>query len=244
LRSHFLFDYRSFPLAGRYQRGRYGRFVFVVSYDGFHYGYCGYGEVYGNDGWIANNSTGTNGSIGTWTFFVFRQTFDLTGYDPNTADLKFQWAADDSGQGGDRGSWTPKYSLNGGSLVAGTWPGGSSYSFGPTVDLSSGFVPGQNVIDFYVEGNGVTDGFALNPISFQASVPEPASLTLFGIAAASGLGYFGLRRKLAKAEVEVLSVSDRLFLLLGAVGVRVLSVRCCRCQIVFFSYWDNSEPPQ
>ena len=108
-----------------------------------------------------------------WTFFVFRQTFDLTGYDPNTADLKFQWAADDSGQGfADRGTWTPKYSLNGGSLVAGTWPGGDSYSFGPTADLSSGFVPGLNVIDFYVEGNGTTDGFALNPISFTAT-PSP-----------------------------------------------------------------------
>jgi hypothetical protein len=91
-----------------------------------------------------------------------------------------------------------QYSLNGGSLVAGTWPGGNSYSFGPTVDISSGFVPGQNVIDFYVEGNGVTDGMALNPISFTASVPEPASLTLLGIAAAFGLGYFGWRRRKRK----------------------------------------------
>jgi hypothetical protein len=154
------------------------------------------GRFTGTTGWIANNSTGTNGFIGDWTFFVFRQTFDLTGYDPSTADLQFQWAGDDSGQGGDRGSWTPKYSLNGGSLVAGTWPGGNSYSFGPTVDISSGFVPGLNVIDFYVEGNGVTDGMALNPISFTAnSVPEPGSLTLLGIATASGLGYFGWRRR-------------------------------------------------
>ena len=52
---------------------------------------------------------------GDWTFFVFHQTFDLTGYDPTTADLQFQWAADDSGQGfADRGTWVPKYSLNGG----------------------------------------------------------------------------------------------------------------------------------
>lgn len=49
-------------------------------------------------GWIANNSTGTNSGLGDWTFFVFRQTFDLTGYIPTSANLQFQWAADDSGQ--------------------------------------------------------------------------------------------------------------------------------------------------
>ena len=98
-------------------------------------GHRGYGEVYGDDGWIAKIRPELTG-LGDWTFFVFRQTFDLTGYDPSTADLQFQWAADDSGQGfADRGSWTPKYSLNGGSLVAGTWPGGYSYGFGPTADI-------------------------------------------------------------------------------------------------------------
>jgi hypothetical protein len=153
------------------------------------------GRFTGTTGWIANNSTGTNGPIGDWTFFVFRQTFDLTAAEAATANLQFQWAADDSGQGfADRGTWTPKYSLNGGGLIAGVWPGGNSYSFGPTADLSSGFVAGLNEINFYVEGNGVTDGFALNPISFTA-VPEPASLTLLGVAVASGLGYAWRRRK-------------------------------------------------
>jgi PEP-CTERM motif len=155
------------------------------------------GRFTGTTQWIANNSRGTTGV--QWTFYVFRETFDLTGYDPKTADLKFQWAADDSGQGfADRGTWVPKYSLNGGSLVTGTWPGGNTYGFGPTVDISSGFKAGQNVIEFYVEGNGFTDGFALNPISFTASVPEPSSLTLLGIAGAAGLGYFGPWRRKRK----------------------------------------------
>ena len=161
------------------------------------------GRFTGTTGWIANNSTGTNGPF---TFFVFRQTFDLTGYNPTTADLQFQWAADDSGQGfANRGTWTPKFSVNGGALINGTWAGGDTYSFGPTQDVSSGFVSGQNHIDFYVEGNGTTDGFALNPISFTVSpsvVPEPASLTLFGIAGATSLGYFGLRRRMGRGGRE------------------------------------------
>ena len=150
--------------------------------------------------WIANNSTGTNGSIETWTFFVFRQTFDLTGFDPTTADLQFQWAADDDGAHLEAGTWMPKYSLNGGSLVTGTWPGtyptGSSYYFGPTVDLSSGFVSGLNTLSFYVEGNGVTDGFALRTIGFTvgaiSAVPAPGAVLLAGL----GAGLVGwLRRR-------------------------------------------------
>jgi hypothetical protein len=136
--------------------------------------------------WIANNSTGTNGGIGTWTFFVFRQTIDLTGFDPATADLKFQWAADDSGEGfAARGSWTPKFRVNGGALINGSWPGTATYSFGNVTDIHSGFVAGINTLDFYVEGNGVTDGFALKPLGLTvAAIPEPASFALL----AAGLG--------------------------------------------------------
>lgn len=152
-------------------------------------------------GWIANNSSGSNGGMGTWTFFVFRQTFDLTGYDPMTANLQFQWAADDSGEGfAMRGTWTPKYSLNNGSLINGTWATGATYSFGPTVALNSGFISGLNTIDFYVEGNGVTDGFALRTVGFTAQdaiipppVPEPETYTM--LLAGLGLLGFTARRK-------------------------------------------------
>jgi hypothetical protein len=157
------------------------------------------GRTTDGTGWIANNSTGTNGPLGDWTFFVFRQTFDLTGYNPATADLKFKWAADDSGQGfAIRGTWTPKFSVNGGALVTGSWPpDGYTYDFGPEVDLSSGFVSGLNTIDFYVEGNGVTDGFALQTVDFTATsvttgVPEPVTLSLFGAGLA---GAAALRRR-------------------------------------------------
>jgi hypothetical protein len=63
--------------------------------------------------------------------------------------------------------------VSGGSLIAGSWPpSGDSYGYGPTVDLSSGFLPGLNTIYFYVEGNGVTDGFSLGSVSFTA-MPLP-----------------------------------------------------------------------
>lgn len=147
-------------------------------------------------GWIANNASGTNGSMGTWTFFDFRQTFDLTGYDPSTAVLKFQWAADDSGEGYDfRGTWVPKFSLNGGGLIP--WGSGPTYSLGSEVTLDSGFVTGQNRIDFFVEGNGVTDGFQLVSVSLTAQpVPEPEVYSML----LAGLGLFGViarRKKLA-----------------------------------------------
>lgn len=155
--------------------------------------------ISGRTNWIANNSSGTNGGMGTWTFFVFRQTFDLSGYDSTTADLKFKWAADDSGEVvAYRGAWTPKFSLNGGALVP--YPGSPTptYGYSPVVDISSGFVSGVNTIDFYVEGNGVTDGFSLLTQSFTARegaapVPEPGTMMLLGFGML-GLAVFGKRR--------------------------------------------------
>lgn len=145
--------------------------------------------VAGRPDYIANI---TNGSNGSWTFFVFRQTLDLTGYDPNSANLQFQWAADDSGEIIlNRGSWIPKFSLNGGGFI--NYPGSPTPTYeycNPPVSLNSGFVSGINRIDFYVEGNGTTDGFALRTLSFTANnvnpaVPEPATMLLFGIGSAA-----------------------------------------------------------
>lgn len=133
--------------------------------------------------WIADKESGSHGGVGNWTFFVFRQTFDLTGYDPTTARLTIRWAADDSGEiGADRGSWIPAFSLNGGSFV--NYPGSTpdhripTYGYCDWFTVSSGFVAGLNTIDFYVEGNGQTDGFGLQVQSFTADVPAPAGVAM------------------------------------------------------------------
>lgn len=133
--------------------------------------------------WIADKESGSHGGVGNWTFFVFRQTFDLTGYDAATARLTIRWAADDSGEiVADRGSWIPAFSLNGGSFV--NYPGSTpehripTYGYCDWFTVSSGFVAGLNTIDFYVEGNGQTDGFGLQVQSFTADVPAPAGFVM------------------------------------------------------------------
>jgi hypothetical protein len=122
---------------------------------------------------IADIPSGSHGGVFNWTFFVFRQTFDLTGFDASTAKLTIRWAADDSGEiFAARGSWIPAYTLNGGPFVY--YPGSSpsnripTYSYSPWFTMSSGFISGLNTIDFYVQGNGQTDGFWLQVQSFTA----------------------------------------------------------------------------
>lgn len=150
----------------------------------------------GRPGWISNVPSGTNGFMEDWTFFVFQQSFTLTAEEAATFDLKFTWAADDSGQNtASRGSWVPKYAVNGGALQSSSWVNGYTYDMSALNDVS-GFHEGINTISFYVEGNGVTDGMALNVVSFAPSVPEPGSLGML----AAGLGLMGVVARRAKRQ--------------------------------------------
>ena len=104
-------------------------------------------------------------------------SFDLTGYDPASADFSGRWASDNNGY----------VVLNGATISS-----GSSFNSWTSFSASTGFVAGVNTIDFYVSnlaqngGNptGVRVEFLDSYASIAAAVPEPASymMVLAGLA--------------------------------------------------------------
>lgn len=147
--------------------------------------------------WIANIASGTNGSS---PWFTFRQTFDLTGYDPATALLTFKWGCDDV-PAFSSVTFTPVYQLNGGATSGSGTCG--AYALGSDVTINSGFGAGLNTLDFFVVGNGLTDGMVLSTVSFGATpqgtetVPEPATMALLATGLASLAGAAKRRRRTA-----------------------------------------------
>lgn len=119
---------------------------------------------------------------------TFRTTFDLTGLDPLTAAISGQWATDNTGLD---------------ILINGASSGNACGGFSALCNFSigAGFTSGLNTLDFVVRDSGGWAGLLVSSISGEAresqigTVPEPATLALFGFGLA-GLG-FARRKKIA-----------------------------------------------
>jgi hypothetical protein len=113
--------------------------------------------------WLATTASGGGGGVTT-----FRQSFDLTGFDPATASITGQAAADNS----------MRIFLNGNLVVANA---SSSFSTFTPWMISSGFVAGVNTLDFELTDRGVPGAFNINNLVGTAerqvvgAVPEPAT---------------------------------------------------------------------
>lgn len=133
--------------------------------------------------WVANSSISkwiAPAADQSWTAtymapgqYIYRTTFNLTGFDLNSIQINGQWSADDEGT---------EIVLNGRTVV---WSGHTNfYGFVPFT-ATSGFVSGVNTLDFKLTNvlgqSGVRVELAgtgdLAPDT--SSVPEPASAILF-----------------------------------------------------------------
>lgn len=113
--------------------------------------------------WIAptaNQSTFVD--AGHTGFYTYQTTFDLTGFDPNTAVITGQWSTDNAGE---------DILINGISTGV-THKDGSvpSYAFFSSFTINSGFKPGVNTLDF------VVDNAPLNPSSPSPNLYNPTGL--------------------------------------------------------------------
>jgi hypothetical protein len=133
--------------------------------------------------WIWQNADGAPNAVTR----TFRLSFDLTGLDPNTAELSGQWATDNEGldiliNGTSTGNEIDPDDLSG---IHDAFNQLHAFS------VTSGFVSGTNTLDFVVKDNQDVAGFRASGIDGTAEVPTPASGAVLGLA---GL-LLGLRRR-------------------------------------------------
>jgi hypothetical protein len=125
-----------------------------------------------NNNSTAGNAAGDTAPVGD---YIFRTTFDLTGFDFASAAITGGWSTDNAGL---------DIRLNG---VSKGFSHGSNFSVGFfAFSLTSGFQAGINTIDFVVNNAA---GGGNNPVALRVEmtgtanqIPEPEGLALVGMA--------------------------------------------------------------
>ena len=110
--------------------------------------------------WISANSTGSTGSAGTTGPWVFRTTFNLTGFNPNNTTITVTCAVDNI---------VTSVQLNG-TVVATTGQACDNYAAYHSFVINSGFVSGVNTLDFYISDTG-------QPLAFRAEFTSDTTST-------------------------------------------------------------------
>jgi hypothetical protein len=133
--------------------------------------------------WIGpNNQYNLTGQAGT---YVYRTTFDLTGFNPLTAFIKGDWSTDNNGL---------QILLNGVDTgIPATGFSQFSVGFVP-FSISSGFQAGINTLDFVVNNGGGPTALRVEMSGDVRPVPEPSTY-LAGLSALGMLGLFGWRNR-------------------------------------------------
>jgi hypothetical protein len=124
--------------------------------------------------WIWANATGTAVVGDPYTFDL---SFDLTGYDANTASLSGLWGVDNTGSillNSAPAVGTGTLGLNSVSITTFVRP----HSF----SITSGFVEGINHLQFQVSDDGFVAALNVGALSFTAApVPEPSSAMFLAV---------------------------------------------------------------